>query len=75
MQSVHLDGREHVGRDVVLDKRVYQLLIKGKVREVSATLSVILDVLCILEHGKHEFDSLLGCHLFIEVEHLSHVCQ
>lgn len=59
MQRVHLDGREHVGCDVVIDQRIDQLLVKGQVREVSAPLSVILDVLRILEHGKHELDSLL----------------
>jgi hypothetical protein len=61
--------------DIFLDELVSEVLVKTEVCKVAATLSVLVEVLCVLEHNNHEVNSVWRGNFRVAVEYLCYVSQ
>lgn len=70
-----IDCFKEVCCDLNFDQLISELLVETQVREVSATLSVMLEVLGIFKHINHELDSLISCDSRVAVKHFCDVSK
>ena len=69
-----IDSLQQELSDVLFDQLVAEILIETQVSEVAAALSVVRQVLGVLEHVDHELDATMG-YLRVAVQHLGDVSQ
>jgi len=68
-----VNGLEQVPPDVFFDELVPEVLVETEVCEVSAALSVLVEVFGVLEHHDHEVDGVWRGDLWVAVQDLGDV--
>lgn len=70
-----VDGLQEKRADVLVNQLVSEILVETEVGEVAAALSVVLQVLGILQHIDHEVNSICRGNLRVAMQYLGDVGQ
>ena len=68
-------GLQEEGADVLVNQLVTEVFVETQVGKVAAALSVVLEVLGILEHVNHEVNGIRRGYFWITMQYFSDMSQ